>query len=140
MTGRLTSDAFARYVALGVHRSYSRIAEEFGVSKRAVTKHAAKHGWSDRLAAIETDAQRSTDVALAESLEAMNGRHLKTLRAIQGKALDALRGMPLGSALDAVRTITLAIKEERAVRNANVPRLVVPEPNEGEREEAEGSA
>ena len=46
MSGKILSDAFEYYVALGPGRSYRTVAERCGVTKRAVTKHAAREGWT----------------------------------------------------------------------------------------------
>ncbi len=46
----------------------------------------------------------------------MNERHLKTLRLIQRKALEALASMPLGTAMEAVRALDISIAKERLVR------------------------
>lgn len=46
----------------------------------------------------------------------MNARHIKVLRFIQGKAIDALKSMPLESAMDAVRAFTLSVQKERLIR------------------------
>jgi hypothetical protein len=46
----------------------------------------------------------------------MHERHLKMMSLIQRRALEALRSMPLDSAMDAVRALDLAVKSERVVR------------------------
>ena len=40
----------------------------------------------------------------------------KMLKLVQGRALEALKTMPLGAAMDAVRSLDLAIRQERLVR------------------------
>ena len=45
----------------------------------------------------------------------LNGRHLKMVRTIQAKGLEALRGMSLDRAVDAIRAIDLAIRTERLI-------------------------
>ncbi len=116
MAGKLPSDAFEAYVALGPGRSYQAVASKFGVTKRAVTKLAAKERWQDRVEALETKARAASEQKTLESLEQMNTRHLKSLRVIQGKALEALKAMSIDSAMDAVRALDLSIKGERLVR------------------------
>jgi len=112
---RIPPDAFEYYVSLGTGRSYDAVARRFGVSKRAITKRAATDRWRERLAQIEATARERTEEKLAETLEAVNGRHLKTLRVIQAKALQALQSMALDSAMDAVRALDLAIRNERVI-------------------------
>ena len=115
MTRKLPPEAFDEYVALGFGRSYEAIARKHGVSKRTVTKRAARDGWQARLAQIEAAARKKLDERHVESLEAVTERHLRTLRLIQAKALAALGHMPITSGMDAVRALDLAIKQERVV-------------------------
>ena len=43
----------------------------------------------------------------------MNERHLKIAKALQGKALEALRRLPLDKATDVIRALELGVKQER---------------------------
>lgn len=113
MAGKIPPDAFEYYV---VAESYAAVAEEFGVSKRAVVAYAKKHSWQARLKRIRERVNRRIDHKVTETLEAMNERHLKTMRFIQGKAIEALRSTPIASVSDAIRALDLAIKQERLIR------------------------
>ena len=113
--GRIPSDAFDAYLALGEDRSYQVLAVKYGVSKRSITKRAARDHWQERLEAIERTARERAEEEYTESLRAVNIRHLKMLRAIQGKSLQALQALPLNSGMDAVRALDLSIKQERLV-------------------------
>ena len=64
---------------------------------------------------LKTEGKREVKKYL-ESLEGMNLRHLKSLKIIQGKALEALRTMPLSTAMEAVRALDMAIRQERLIR------------------------
>jgi hypothetical protein len=46
----------------------------------------------------------------------MNVRHLKVLRFIQTKSIEALRSMPIENAMDAVRAFGLCLDKERTIR------------------------
>ena len=116
MTGRIGPDAFDYYLGLGSERSHQAVAQKYGVSKRAVTRLAVKQRWRERLAELEEKARRGAEQKTLETLEAMNERHLKALRVIQMKALRALQEMSLSSAMEAVRALDLAIRQERTVR------------------------
>ena len=116
MSGKIPPDAFQYYLGLGADRSYRRVAEHYGVSKRAVTKVATAGRWQARVAELEQKAQEGAEKKALESLEAMNLRHLKSLKVIQGRALEALRSMPLATAMEAVRALDLAIRQERVIR------------------------
>lgn len=116
MNRKLPSDTFGFYFSLGAGRSYDAVAKRYQVSKRAVAKMAAKEKWQERLMEAEKKARDRTDEKVAETLDDMNARHIKVLRFIQGKAIDALKSMPLESAMDAVRAFTLSVQKERLIR------------------------
>jgi hypothetical protein len=119
MKRKIPSDAFEQYVAMGTGRGYQPLAERFGVSKRSIVTVAKKEKWQERLAGIERQAQVKMDARVAETLEAMKTRHLKTLQAVHGRALEALRAMPLDNAMDAIRAIDIVLKQERLIRGAD---------------------
>ena len=83
MTGKIPQDSFEWYVANDA--TYEVVAEHYGVSKRAVVAHAKRHGWTERLAKLREEARTRSDRKLAETLEEMNTRHLRSLRAVQGR-------------------------------------------------------
>jgi hypothetical protein len=116
MARKLPPDAFSYYVGLGPDRSYQAVAQRYGVSKQAVTKAAQRESWQERLQKVERQAREGVDRRVVETLETMNERHLKTLRLIQRKALEALASMPLATAMDAVRALDISIAKERLVR------------------------
>ena len=53
MNRKLPPDTFAYYLDLGVGRSYQAVADNFGVTKQAVVKLAAREKWQERLQQIE---------------------------------------------------------------------------------------
>lgn len=116
MARKIPKDAFDVYMSLGPGRSYKAVADHFGVSKRAVTNRATKEKWQERATEIETKARQGAEQRLVETLEDMNTRHLKSLRVVQARAVEALRGMPLQSAMEAVRALDLSIRQERLIR------------------------
>lgn len=125
MTSRLPPDAFQFYVSLGDDRSYSAVARRYDVSKRAVSKRATREDWQARLERIERDARERADQKAVETLEAMSERHLKVIRFVQGRALEALRTLPLSTGMEAVRALDLAIKQERTIRGEPSDRTAV---------------
>ena len=116
MTSKIPPSAFEYYVALGPGRSYRAVGERFGVSKRAVTKHATKENWPERLAKVEDEARVESDQRAVDALQEMNERHVKIAKALQAKALQALQGMPLDSARDVIRALDLGVRQERLVQ------------------------
>ena len=102
MSGKLPPSAFEFYLGLGPGRSYQAVADNYGVTKRAITKHAAKERWQERLAELEAKARQTSDQKTLETLESMNVRHLKSIRVIQGKALETLKSMALNTAMAAL--------------------------------------
>lgn len=116
MARKLPKDAFDVYMSLGPGRSYQAVADHFGVTKRAVTNLATKERWQQCATELETKARQGAEQRLVETLEDMNTRHLKSLRVVQARAIEALRGMPLESAMEAVRALDISIRQERLIR------------------------
>jgi hypothetical protein len=112
---KIPPDAFSYYVSLGVSRSYQAVASHIGVAKASVTKRARLESWQRRVGEIESKARAASDERAVETLEAVSGRHLKAMRVVQGKALEALRTMSLADAMDAVRALDMAIRQERLI-------------------------
>ena len=83
MSGKIPPDALEYYLAPGSDRSCQKVADHYGVSKRAVTKHAARDRWRDKLIEFERKAREGAEKRALESLEGMNLRHLKSLKIIQ---------------------------------------------------------
>jgi len=125
MSGRIPPDALEFYLALGPDRSYQKVADHYGVSKRAVTKLAARERWQEKVVELERRARESAEKKALESLEGMNLRHLKSLKVVQGKALEALRSMPLTTAMEAVRALDMAIRQERLIRGEPSDRTAI---------------
>ena len=125
MSARIPPDAFEYYFSLGSDRSYQAVADRYGVTKRAITKLAARENWQSRAADLEAQVREATDKKVVETREQMNTRHLKSLKVVQGKALEALRSMPIETAMDAVRALDLSIKQERLVRGEPSERTAV---------------
>ena len=116
MNRKIPPDAFEFYFSLGAERSYEALAQKYGVTKRAVSKLAAKERWQERLRDLERKARERADERVLETLEDVSARHLKVLRFIQNKAIEALKSMPLDSAMDAVRAYHSSVEKERLIR------------------------
>jgi hypothetical protein len=116
MNRKIPLDAFEFYVAIGPTRSYTKVAEHYAVTKRAVTAHAKRERWPERLQEAEAKAREQSQEKATEVLAEMDERHLKVARALQGKALAALRDMPLEKATDVIKALELGVKQERLIR------------------------
>lgn len=125
MVRKLPTDAFDLYMSLGPGRSYQAVADHFGVSKRAVTNRAAKERWQQRASELEAKARQGAEQRLVETLEDMNTRHLRSLRVVQARAVEALRKYPIESAMDAVRALDVGIRQERVIRGEPTERTAV---------------
>ncbi len=112
---RLPSDSFEQFLNLGATRSYAQLARKLGVSKRSVTAKAAREGWQARLREVETTARQRTEDRAVEDIAAIDGRHLKMVRAVQARSLEALRTMPMSNAVAAARALDLAVRLERKI-------------------------
>ena len=113
---KLPPAAFEYYYSLGTGRSYMAVAKEFKVSKPTVVSMAKHEGWQSKLR--ERDTKTAAEVAKRgeETIEAMHERHLKTLKVIQGKALEALRVLPMTNASQAAHALLAAVLKERDMR------------------------
>lgn len=125
MKRRIPTEAFEYYAGLGAGRSYQAVAVKFGVSKTAIVNLAEKEHWQARLENVEREAQQRSDARAVESIEAMNERHMRMLKVIQGKALESLKTMPIDSAINAVRALDLSIRQERLIRGEPSERTAV---------------
>ena len=117
MKTKLGPEAFDRYVALGPPRGYEAIAQAYGTTKRSVTRFAKKEKWAERLRAAEEQARVASEKKAVETLEAMRERHLRSLKAIQGKALQTLQSIPLETASAAVKALLSSLAQERLLRD-----------------------
>ena len=115
MNRKIPEDAFGYYLSLGAGRSYEAVAQKYKVSKKAVTNAAAREEWQKRIEKIEREARERTDQQAVETLEQTNARHLKVLRFIQNKAIETLKSMPIGTAMEAVRAYSLTLEKERLI-------------------------
>ena len=113
---RLPADAYEQYLALpAAERSYSALSRRLGVSKRSIVARASREGWQERLRAVDEQSRQRAEKVAAEQTATITDRHLRTLRAIQAKALAGLQGLPLASGMDCVRALALTIKAERMI-------------------------
>jgi hypothetical protein len=115
MSKKIPPDAFEFYMSLGPGRSYQAVAVKYAVSKRAVVDLAKRERWQDRATDIEQKARQAAVEKTQETLEAVNARHLKVLRAVEGKAVEALMRMSITSPADVLRAIDLALRQERLI-------------------------
>lgn len=122
MSRKIPEDAFTYYMSLGPDRSYAKVASKYGVSKRAVANRAKSDDWAGRAESIQQESRARQDAGIVDAFDEMNQRHLKVLKVIQGKALEALRTLPLERATDAVKALELVMRQERIARG---------EPDEG---------
>ncbi len=113
-------EAFAFYVQLGGARSYSEVAKRFDVSKRSIVKIAKHDGWQQRIEEIEAKARQVADEKAANTLACVTEKHLKIVRALESKALGALRELRVESAGEAARILDAALRHERALLGIDV--------------------
>ena len=115
MSNRIPPDAFDFYASIGAERTHAKVAEEYDVSVRAVSKCASRENWTERLEKIDRDSRERTDKRLGETLDDIRVRHLKTLRVMNARAVEALKQYPLSSAMEAMKAAEVVIKLERLI-------------------------
>jgi len=130
MAGKIPKNAVDIYIAMGPSRSYEALAKKLGVAKRSITKKASKEKWQERVAEVEKKARESSLQKTAETLGSINDRHLRLVRAVQGKAIAALKDMPLKSGMDAIRALDITIRQERMLMGINEGTSMIDEEQE----------
>ena len=125
MIRKIPEDAFEYYVSLGPGRSHRDVAKYYGVTKRAITRVAVIEGWAERLQKIEDAARAEGERRMTDALTEMHERHARTLKAINARALEALKNNRLNSAMEAVRAAEILIKLERAIAGETSDRSAV---------------
>jgi len=125
MNRKIPPEAFEFYCGLGAGRSYSAVAKEFDVSKRAITSCAKREGWATRLETVERKARERADERMVESIDEMGERHLRIVRVVQTRALEAIKDMPIATAMDAARALDMTIKQERLIRGEPTDRSTI---------------
>ena len=124
-TRKIPPDAFMFYVSLGLERSYQKVAEKYGVTKRAVTKLAAKERWQEQVEEMESKARETAQERARAEIGAVYERHMKALRLVFGKGVEALRQMVIEAPADAMRAIRMAIQEERVALGEPTDRTAI---------------
>ena len=110
---KLTEDAFSYFVSLGSTRRYRDVADHFKVSLRTVVTAAKRENWTERLTKIEREARVNADIKLQETVEAMQLRHSKMLRAMASRAAKAIQEFPLNTGMEGMKAAEMVIKLER---------------------------
>jgi Zn-dependent peptidase ImmA (M78 family) len=118
---KIPADAFRQYVELGDGRSYEKLAQKIGVSKRSIVVRATSEKWQEQLRGLEARAKAEALKRLELDAASVHERHVKAMRVVQARALEVLRVTPLDSAIDAVRALALAQREERALCESSSP-------------------
>lgn len=108
-------ETFKYWVSLGDWRSYAKVCKHFHVGRRAVQKCATRNNWAKRLEAIEAATKKRTDELLTESRAEMRARHLRMLKAVATRGVQALQRLELTDAMQGVKAVETAIKWERTI-------------------------
>ena len=115
MNRKIPPGAFEHYWGLGPNRSYDTLAREYGVSRRAITKLAAKERWKEQIRELEAKSRERAKEKIGHSLDEMNDRHLKLGRFLQSKGVETLRLGRIDTPAEAVRAINIGVTMERLV-------------------------
>lgn len=147
MPRKIPPEAFEDYMALGLGRSYTILAKKYGVTKRAITYRAAEEHWQERVDRIEEEVRREAERKLIDELSEMRATHIKTLRVMTVRAIEALKEHKLTSAMEGAKVAEIAIRLERMMlsettdeRGGSVERITREEIDRLLAIEAEGEA
>lgn len=108
--------AFRTWAAMGASRSYTAVAQEFGVADSTVLRLARRQCWDKRLAALERPAQEAGDEQLRQAVQEMNERHIAVARKLVEKGAEALCLLEPSSVAEALRLVETGAKLERQAR------------------------
>jgi hypothetical protein len=92
-----------------------------------VTATAVREKWKDAVEQADSRVREKASEQYVETLEQMNDRHLKVLKFIEARAIEAIKSHPLESAMDAVRAYTMAAEKERLIRGEPSERINIME-------------
>ncbi len=106
-------EALTYYVGLGPGRSYQKVAEKYGVTKRAVVNVAKRDRWQQQVEELERTAHEDAREKMKSTLEATYEQHMRALRLVFAKGVEALKSMAINTPADAMKAIQLAIREQR---------------------------
>lgn len=118
-------ETFKYWVSLGDWRSFAKVAAHFGVARRAIQKCSLRNAWGRRLEAIEVAAKARADELLVESLAEVRARHLRMLKVVATRGLQALQAKELDTASEGVKAVTEAIKLERMIHGETTTNIGV---------------
>lgn len=118
-------DAFAFWVALGMHRTYGKVAKRYAVTNRSIVVLARNDRWQARLADIERGAKAVMDDALAKEKGEALIQHKRLISAIAARAAKALHDLPLSTGMEGVRAAEIAIKLDRLISGDSTAQTAV---------------
>ena len=122
---KIPQDALAFYVSLGAERSYQKVAKEYGATKRAVVSVATRERWQEQVEELERTAREDAREKMKSTIEATYEQHMKALRLVFGKGVEALKGMAIDTPADAMKAIQLAIREMRVALGEPTDRTAI---------------
>ena len=122
---KIPQDALAFYVSLGAERSYQKVAKEYGVTKRAVVNVATRERWQEQVEELERTAREDAREKMKSTIEATYEQHMKALRLVFGKGVEALKGMAIDNPADAMKAIQLSIRGMRVALGEPTDRTAV---------------
>ena len=124
-TRKIPQDALAYYVSMGPDRSYQKVAEHYGVTKRAIVNVAKRDRWQAQVEELEHTAREDAREKMRATIEATYEQHMKALRLVFGKGVEALKAMAIDTPADAMKAIQLAIREMRVALGEPTDRTAV---------------
>ena len=124
-TRKIPPEALTYYVGLGAGRSYQKVADKYGVSKRAVTKLAAKERWQEKVAEIEHQARESAEEKAKSEIEAAYAQQIVGVKLLFRRGVEALKTMAIDNPADATRAIQVACREWRAAMGEPTDRTAI---------------
>jgi hypothetical protein len=107
---------FDAYVALGLDRSYARVARDAGLSKASVAALGKREGWKARLALLEQHQRKEADRRAVDRLVEEQLAPLRRKLAVFSEKFDIVCACPIHSAGDALDLLEFGVHMETCLR------------------------
>lgn len=88
-------EAFTTYRDLGEKRTVSAVCKKLEKSRSLIDRWKERWDWPERVRAYDNELEREAKAKAVKELREMTSRHIKIALALQQKALEALKDLPI---------------------------------------------
>lgn len=88
-------EAFVVYRDMGASRTVSAVSEKLSKSRQLMTRWKSAWNWDERARAYDNDLEKQAKAQAVKRVKEMTDRHVRIAMELQGKALEALKALPI---------------------------------------------